>query len=248
MRHPSSPIAQTRRGLGFVKIFAAIAVIAILIVLLRPMIEAGRDDFYRPENSTDKMKAIALALLKYEGKHKTFPAAYTTDKNGTPRLSWRVLVLPYLGEDALYKDFHLDEPWDSEHNKRLISKMPKTYASPSSKVGEGRTNYLTVRGPETVFSGNTGVSLENIQDGCANTIMAVEVSDERAIVWTRPDDFQYDEQDPMKGLVGLHPGLFVAGFADGHVQLIPETINPKTLKALFTRSGGENVHSNGSDW
>ena len=40
-------------------------------------------------------------------------------------------ILPYIEQDALYKEFHQDEPWDSEHNKKLIDKMPVTYAVPA---------------------------------------------------------------------------------------------------------------------
>jgi prepilin-type processing-associated H-X9-DG protein len=200
-------------------------------------------------NSTDKVKAIALALENYESVYKSFPAAYTVDKGGKPLLSWRVLILPYLEQDALYKKFRLNEPWDSEHNKKLISKMPPAFNCPVSKLRDtGKTNYLAVRGEKAVFPGNTSVSLEDIQDGPANTIMVVEVPDEKPVVWTQPEDFRYDEQNPLKGLVGLHPGLFIAGFADGHVEVMSDTIKPPTLKALFTRSGNEPLRADRDDW
>ena len=41
-----------------------------------------------------------------------------------------MLILPYLGEEKLYKEFHLDEPWDSDHNKMLIPRMPKVFVVP----------------------------------------------------------------------------------------------------------------------
>src|SRR5438132_522263 len=41
-------------------------------------------------------------------------------KAGKPLLSWRVLILQYIEETPLYLQFKLDEPWDSEHNKKLI--------------------------------------------------------------------------------------------------------------------------------
>ena len=56
-----------------------------------------------------------------------------------------------------------------------------------------------------------------------------------------PDDFAYDENNPSKGLVGMRPGVFLAGFADGSVRAIASSIDPATLKALFTRNGGELV-------
>ena len=40
-------------------------------------------------------------------------------------------ILPFLEQQALYSKFKLDEPWDSPHNKALISEMPPTYLCPS---------------------------------------------------------------------------------------------------------------------
>lgn len=246
MHHRS---ARTYRGLAVVKYLAVIAAIAILVVLLRPMFEATRDGFDRPENSTDKMKVIALALQKYMGVSNTFPPAYSSDKSGNPLLSWRVLILSYLGQDALYREFHLDEPWNSEHNKRLVFKMPRAYRSPESKLADkGMTNFVTVRGDETVFPGKAPITFDEIHDGPARTIAAIEVSDDKAVVWTQPDDFRYDEQKPLNGVLGLHVGGFVAGFADGHVEFMPETIKPQTIKALFTRNGGKELKPDERNW
>ncbi len=36
-------------------------------------------------------------------------------------------MLPYIEEGNLYNEFRKDEPWDSEHNKKLIERMPETY-------------------------------------------------------------------------------------------------------------------------
>lgn len=194
----------------------------------------------------NNMRTIALALHNYHDANRTLPPAYKADKEGKPLLSWRVLILPFVEEDALYKEFHLDEPWDSEHNKTLIARMPDVYKSPASKVsGEGKTNYLTVRGPQSVFPGQKAVNFAQIPDGMSKTIMTVEVDDDRAVIWTKPDDFQYDPNDPMKGLGGLWPGGFIAGFADGAVRFLWSTIDAKTLDALFTRNGKEPVETDG---
>ena len=190
--------------------------------------------------STNNIKQIGLAMYNFAQAHKTLPPAYQANKEGKPLLSWRVLILPYLGHDALYKEFRLDEPWDSDHNKQLIAAMPMVYRSPNSAVGQfGKTNYLTVRNEHSVFPGDKGIAISEITDGTSNTIMTVEVPDESAVVWTKPDDFAYDETNPLKGLTGMRPGGFNAGFADGSVRFIASSIDPAVLKALFTRNGGE---------
>ena len=81
--------------------------------------------------SSNNLHQIALAVINYtDSNNSTLPPAAICDKRGKPLLSWRVLILPYLEQDALFKEFKLDEPWDSEHNKKLLKKMPKVYAIP----------------------------------------------------------------------------------------------------------------------
>jgi hypothetical protein len=71
------------------------------------------------------LKKLALAMQNradtYQGR---LPLAASVDKKGKALLSWRVELLPYLGEQALYNQFKRDEPWDSPHNRKLLSKMP----------------------------------------------------------------------------------------------------------------------------
>ena len=139
-------------------------------------------------------KQIALAVHNYLSLHKnTFPPAYTTDKAGKPLLSWRVLILPFLEQDALFKEFHLDEPWDSEHNRTLIAKMPDVYRCPMENelaAREGKTRYVAPRGPGTIFRGAEPVKINEITDGTSNTIMFIEANDEHAVTWTKPDDWE----------------------------------------------------------
>jgi hypothetical protein len=39
-------------------------------------------------------------------------------------------------------------------------------------------------------------------------------------VWNTPDDFEYNETDPLAGLAGLPPNGFLAALCDGSVRLI----------------------------
>ena len=78
-----------------------------------------------------------------------FPAHANYNESGKPLLSWRVHILPYLEAGHLYEQFHLDEPWDSEHNRQLIAKMPTSYLDPSSPkytAEMGHTHYLGIKG------------------------------------------------------------------------------------------------------
>jgi hypothetical protein len=204
---------------------------------LQPAILQSRKSAMRAQ-SINNMKQLAIAMYMYNDTHKSFPPAYVA-KDGKPLLSWRVLVLPYIEQEELYKEFKLEEPWDSAHNRQLIKRMPKIYRSPLSKAeGEGRTVYLVPRGETTVFPGAEGVKIQDIRDGTSNTIMIVEANDEQAVEWTKPDDWSFAMENPTAGL-GQVDDVFNAAFADGSVRAIKLNVDKKTLRALFTRNGAE---------
>ncbi len=202
----------------------------------------------RQLRSIDNLKMIALAMHNYHEAHKRFPPAASVSDDGKPLLSWRVAILPFLEEDALYEQFHLDEPWDSEHNRPLVQRMPTIYDAPKSTVsGGGRTNYLGVAGASGIFADAKGTRMAQIRDGLSNTVMVVEAADTQAVPWTKPGDFDYGGTNPIARLVDLQNGRFLAAFADGSVRYLDESIGAKTLKALCTRDGGEVIGRDAMD-
>jgi len=215
----------------------------VAIPLLLPAVQSARGAARRTQ-SMNNLKQIALAMHNYAAAHKSFPPAYSTDEEGNPLLSWRVLILPYLEQQALYEQFKLDEPWDSEHNRPLSEIVMSIYQPPGSNLPPGRTTYLTVRGENTVFPGKEKIGFAKITDGTSNTIMVVEAAEEKAVIWSKPDDFAYDKDDPIDGLVGLRRGGFNAAMCDGSVRFLSESIDPKTLLRLFTRNDGEPIDYN----
>ncbi len=121
-----------------------------------------------------------------------------------------------------------------------LEKMPPIYRSPASQLKEkGRSSYVVPTGKETAFPDGKGMPIKEITDGTSHTIMLLEVDDTHAPVWTKPEDFPVDLSQPAKGLGGVFEGGFLAAFCDGYVRFIPDKINAKTLRAVFTRAGGE---------
>jgi hypothetical protein len=161
-------------------------------------------------------------------------------------LSWRVHLLPFMEQQALYQQFHLDEPWDSPHNKALIPQMPALYLDPSSQHAptEGLTHYLGSSGEGQFFDGTAeGRQMRDITDGTSNTITVVQVNDDRVVPWTQPEDWEFDAAAPTAGFGNLHSGgIFLAGFADGHCTSISTLIDPTTFKAMVTVAGGEVIN------
>jgi hypothetical protein len=188
----------------------------------------------------ENLKRIALAMHNYAATHKSLPPPASHDKQGKALLSWRVHLLPYLGEENLYREFRLDEPWDSEHNKKLIPKMPAVYRSAAGKKAEaGLTTYLVPVGKATLFPGGKGITFREVTDGLSQTILVIDAADEKAVVWTRPADWPFDPREPTAGLFRAGAQGFAAAIADGSVRLVPRSAQPKAIGGLFTRNGGE---------
>ena len=221
---------------------ASPATLAVMTALLLPAVQQAREAARRTQ-AKNNLKQIGLSMFNYESAHARFPERAVLDKSGKPGLSWRVKILPFLDQKDLYDQFHLDEPWDSDHNKTLISRMPLTYSSPNDEElnQQGKTRYLILRGEGTMFAGEKGPAIADVKDGTSQTIMAVEADTDHAVVWTSPDDLELDFDDLLAGLRGARNGGFHALLADGSVRFVSENIDLQTLKALITSAGGETL-------
>lgn len=183
----------------------------------------------------EHLKVLANALERYHDAKGSYPPAAMLDKEGRPLLSWRVALLPYLGEDNLYKEFKLDEPWDSLHNKKLIKKLPKAFKSPDYSWRKGRTQDMVFTGENTIFDGKAGARKTDVD---AKTIMLVLTpGDEEAIYWTKPADLSYADGKPLPNLFGKYYGQCHVLFADGTYRAVRKDTDEKVLRSLIKRKG-----------
>ncbi len=211
------------------------ATIGILTGLLLPAVQSAREAARRMQSSNN-LKQLILAFHNYHDANRRLPPRVIKDKDGEPLLSWRVAILPYIEQQKLYDQFHLDEPWDSEHNSKLIEKMPAIFASPLAGPLRGSSNYVYPYG-EGLPGSEEVLSFVNVTDGTSNTIALVEVNLANAVPWTAPEDFDNDNEDLIDAFVTL-AGTNVALF-DGSVQFISRNIDEETLEAMLTHAGGE---------
>jgi hypothetical protein len=186
-------------------------------------------------------------MLNYEGKHGRLPPAVVYGEDGKPLHSWRVLILPFIEQQELYKEFRLDEPWDSPHNIRLLSKMPATYALPPRKA-KGVPPFHTVCkvfvGNGAAFEGREGLRLSrDFPDGTSNTLLVVEAGE--PVPWTKPEDLAYDPDGPLPDLRCPFKDGFRACAADGSQRWVRKGMSEETLRAIITRNGSETP---GFDW
>jgi hypothetical protein len=194
------------------------------------------------KKSANNLKQLALAMVNYaDANNGKMPPATVYSKDGKPLYSWRVLLLPYLEEEKLFKQFKLDEPWDSDNNKKLLGKMPKVFAPVQGETKEKHaTFYQVFLGEGAAFEDKQVIKYPaSFQDGTSNTVLIVEAAD--AVPWTKPADLKYDpKKDPPK-LGGLFKDGFHAAFADGSVRFIKKNVDKKLLHAIITRAGNEEV-------
>jgi prepilin-type processing-associated H-X9-DG protein len=213
----------------------------VAVALLLPAVQAAREAARRSQ-CVNNLKQIGLALHNYHATHGSYPRRAVADRNGKALLSWRVTILPFLGQEDLYNKFKLDEPWDSPHNRQLLESMPAAYACPSRPRAEPfTTTYRAFGGPLSLLQADRDVKREDVTDGAGNTLAVVEAT--QSVPWTKPDELPFDPKPPapLLGAGSSHAGGFNALFADGSVRFLKLSINPDALRALVTRAGGEAI-------
>lgn len=187
--------------------------------------------------SINNMRQIALAVLNYESAYGKLPNNIYDDR-GRALLSWRVRLLPFMEQAALYDQFHLDEPWDSEHNKPLSETVLQVFTAPGSRP-DGKTRYLALVGEKTLFPGEKEIGLAEVTDGTSNTILVVEAAPDAAVPWSKPADIEFNPQQPFRDIKSAQ-GRFAIAMNDGSCRMLQNaTIDEDTMRALATRNGGE---------
>ena len=227
-------------------VLAGVALLVVVYGVVPAVHEARRGQ------CASQLKRLGLAFHEYHEANGHFPAPAIQGRDGKPLLSWRVALLPHLGEKALYDAFHREEPWDSPHNLALLSRMPAVFACPEGRgATDHATGYVVIVGPKTEigsintpFEPGRGVDIREVTDGTSQTILAAETN--ARVPWTKPDDPTWARDAPAPAFGSRHPGGFQALFADGATRFMRPTVEPAVLKAILTINGGE-VASGGDD-
>ncbi len=197
----------------------------------------------RQKEQMKRLQLIAKGCHQFDEANKNLPATANYDKDGKPLLSWRVHILPYMNQNNLYKLFRLDEPWDSEHNIKLLKMLPDCYfgiaANPNQdNLEAGKTVFLRPTGKGTLFDGSTAPTFGMMHDGSVNTMLAVVVGDDHAVEWTRPVDWKFDSEKPWQGL-GIKKGeKLKIVTADGAGHLVRSDIEDEQIRNLVNPQDG----------
>ncbi len=214
------------------------------------------------EPALDRLRQIGLALRRFHDAHGCFPPAVVFGPDRKPWHSWRVLILPYLDQEALYQEYDFASAWDSAKNRKVLEKMPPFYHDPVHGEPAGHfTHFAAITGPGTAFP-SEGVTMKDkslpewrgpgtrrireFRDGAPLTIMVGSVSSERKIPWTKPEDVVFGPDFKSLG----HADSFAAPhqrygpflFADGSAFAIKDHVTVEQLSSLLTINGGETVN------
>ncbi len=231
-------------------VYGIILILSISLVWLPSQQTVDAPSRTRCKNN---LKQLALAMHNYLDVAGRFPPAV----QGTPPISWRVRLLPWIEQSRLLESYDQSKAWASEENRPLLSTEVRQYACPSrpssfNEQGHFLTSYVAPTGSETMFYSEQGTAMDEFQDGISNTMMLVEACGS-SIVWSEPRDIdvattpiginlpgrEFGESDSL--MSSWHSGGSQAALADGSVRYFSASTDPMILKAMVTRNGGELV-------
>ncbi len=198
----------------------------------------------------NNLQRIAKALNNYAAQYGTYPPAIVKDSTGQPMYSWRVLLLPFLGEEHLYAQYDFDHAWNSPQNAMLMAQCPQVFRSPADmRKFSSSSSYMLITGAGTVFPPSGSLSPEQIRDGVKTTLLVVEVCPP-VFDWTEPVDIDFSKLNKGVGIKainaigGNHVGGATAVFADGRAVWLPADTSPALLRSIITANGQEPINSN----
>jgi Protein of unknown function (DUF1559) len=195
--------------------------------------------------ASNHLHEIALAIINYSDGNRGMPPPAIYSDDGKPLLSWRVLILPYIQQDNRFRQFRLNEPWDSPHNLKLLDDMPSIYAPTSSvEAPPHHTFFRVFVGKGAAFEGSQRLRYpEDFLDGTSKAILVVDAAE--PVPWTKPDELAYSPDQPLPKVGGLFRDVFLVVMADTSVKTVSKKVSEATLRAAITRNGRDKL---GADW
>ncbi len=225
--------------------------ISVLLAICVPLIRFANRETERMQCGNN-LKQIAVALHTYHDTWKSLPPVITTDANGKPMHSWRLVNWPMLESQPYFSLYDFSEPWDGLNNRKLAPYAAHIFRCPSDhRTKAHMTNYVAIYGPGTAWDVNRGTRFADITDGTSNTLLIVEIRNSD-IHWMEPRDIhikdlklQFNAEDgPSLGSYHIE-GAMIAK-ADGSVHLLSPDEITERLKDMLTIAGGEPLSKSGA--
>ncbi len=245
-----------------VELLVVLAIIAILLGLLLPAVQAVRESARRMQ-CQNNLRQIGIALHNYHAAFRKFPPGGIEVRPEWPRgkqLAWSAFVLPFLEQTAAYARVDFNYAFDHPVNEEAAATPIETYLCPSTprysplQRGLGASDYGGIYGERIVSTNNPprgvmihdrAIRFRDITDGTARTLTVSEDADfpdgqwinarnlfDQAFSINRAPKFEND-------IRSMHPQGANGLFADGSIEFMNENIDLELLAALCTRNGNE---------
>ncbi len=202
--HPR--LLPVRSAFTLVELLVVIAIIGVLVALLLPAVQAAREAARRC-SCVNNMMQLGLSLHSYEFHHESFPPG-VINPDGPIRneavgqhVSWTVQALPYLEQNALWREFDQAAGAYAPVNAPVRSTVVSVLLCPSYAGNESNQDqsvaHSTYAGchhdvEAPIDANNNGmlflnskVRFSDIYDGSSNTILLSEAvpDDEKEHGW-----------------------------------------------------------------
>ena len=206
--------------------------------------EGKQQSTWESSHSRPALSRLALALRDFDDANGHLPHQAIRSVEGTPLLSWRVAILPFIGQADLYQNFRLNESWDSKHNHPLISSMPAVFKSevardalPDGAAGKTQIVLPVMDGSLWHSNDRMPPRITHVTDGTAYTMGLMVAPPNQAVVWTKPEDFQIKNPHEIFGDRDHCP---IATLDGGFFQL-SKLATAEDIRSLLTNNAGDVV-------
>jgi prepilin-type N-terminal cleavage/methylation domain-containing protein len=223
-----------RSGFTLVELLVVIAIIGILVALLLPAVQAAREAGRR-SSCLNNLKQVSLATHNFHDTYKRFPPGCARDQipfgiagtaGGGWGSSWKVYILPYVEQNAMYSNWVFDgtnngsgygHPTNMAMTNNLViasyrcpsSVLPDFYAvSYNAGAIQMLTSYTGIAGANNLVSGEaanggghgavsgTGCFFANSKSGIAKL---TDGSSNTLMVGEQSDHLRNANRQPIPG-------------------------------------------------
>jgi len=212
------PIMNRRTGFTLVELLVVIAIIGILVAMLMPSLQGGRESA-RGIECANNLRNMAVAMTNYETQLGSFPPGADWGKSSSDaHISMHVYLLPHIEQENIDVNIDRSATVYTGANKEMGKIIPSIYTCPShsNRVTDPyawannwkTTNYVGVMGAgrrnqvvdledshcgdyftDGMFYPRSGVREADCRDGLTNTL-AIGERINNLRVWTKGAYYQ----------------------------------------------------------
>ncbi len=128
----TTPNRQTS-AFTLIELLVVVSLLGLLVAILLPAVQSAREASRRTI-CTNHARQVAVATLNFtDAHHDVLPAPWRTPREAPwDNFSWRVTLLPYLENQALYDQLSLNQSPMDASNEQMIQQQVSVFLCPSS--------------------------------------------------------------------------------------------------------------------